>query len=53
VVLGEGVPLVPPGAETPLVLSDSRVLADSGILALAYALPGAKGPAPTVFYVKG
>jgi dihydrofolate reductase len=53
VLLGDGVPLLPPGAETPLVLSDTRVLPASGIVALAYAVPGGVGPAPTVFYVTG
>lgn len=52
VLLGDGVPLLPPGGETTLVLSDSRVLPESGILCLAYAVPGGVGPAPTVFYVK-
>lgn len=52
VLLGDGVPLLPPGAETTLELCDSRVLA-SGIVALAYRVPGGVGPAPAVFYVKG
>lgn len=51
VLLGRGVPLLPPGAETPLELCDSRVL-PSGIVALAYRVPGGVGPAPSVFYVK-
>lgn len=52
VLLGQGVPLLPPGATTTLVLSDQKVLPDSGIVALAYAVPGGVGPAPTVGYVK-
>jgi dihydrofolate reductase len=53
VLLGDGVPLLPPGGETTLVLTDSKVLPESGILCLAYSVPGGIGPAPTVFYVKG
>ena len=52
VLLGEGVPLLPPGASTTLVLTDHRVLPGSGIVALAYAVPGGVGPAPRIFYVK-
>ena len=52
VLLGSGVPLLPPGGETPLELCDSRVL-PSGIVALAYRVPDGVGPAPSVFYVKG
>ena len=52
VLLGEGVPLLPPGASTPLILSDQKVLPGSGIVALAYAVPGGVGPAPRIFYVK-
>lgn len=53
VLLGDGVPLLPPGRETTLTLCDSRVLPDSGIVALAYAVPGGVGPAPTISWVKG
>lgn len=52
VLLGDGVPLLPPGVETKLVLADSRVLPESGILCLAYTVPGGVGPAPAIFYVK-
>lgn len=52
VLLGEGVPLLPPGRETTLTLADSRVLAESGIVALAYRLPGAVGPAPAINWVR-
>lgn len=51
VLLGEGIPLLPPGGETKLVLTDSKVLPESGILCLAYTVPGGAGPAPTIFYV--
>jgi dihydrofolate reductase len=52
VLLGEGVPLLPPGVTTKLVLADQKVLPKSGIVALAYAVPGGAGPAPRVRYVK-
>jgi dihydrofolate reductase len=52
VLLGSGVPLLPPGATTTLVLSDQRVLPASGIVALAYSVPGGVGPAPRVRYIK-
>ena len=52
VLLGAGIPLLPPGAPTTLVLTDQKVLPDSGIVALAYAVPGGVGPAPVVGYVK-
>lgn len=52
VLLGDGVPLLPPGATTTLTLTDQRILPASGIVALAYAVPGGGGPAPRVGYVK-
>lgn len=51
VLLGEGVPLLPPGASTTLVLSDTRILPGSGIVFLAYQVPGAVGLAPTIQFV--
>ncbi len=51
VLLGDGIPLLPPGASTTLVLSDTRVLAASGIVVLAYAVPGGVGPAPRIGFV--
>ena len=53
VLLGAGVPLLPAGPVAPLVLSDQKVLPASGIVALAYAVPGGVGPAPTISYVRG
>lgn len=53
VLLGEGVPLLPPGTTTTLELADHKVLPASGIVALAYAVPGGVGPAPAITYVKG
>ena len=52
VLLGAGVPLLPPGVTTTLELADHRVLPGSGIVALAYAVPGGLGPAPAINYVK-
>jgi dihydrofolate reductase len=51
VLLGAGIPLLPPGAATKLVLADQKTL-PSGIVALAYSVPGGVGPAPRVRYVK-
>jgi dihydrofolate reductase len=51
VLLGEGIPLLPPGTETTLALSDQRILKTSGIVLLAYQVPGGVGPAPVIKYV--
>lgn len=51
VLLGAGIPLLPPGATTKLVLADHRVL-PSGIVALSYSVPGGVGPAPRIQYIK-
>ena len=52
VLLGTGVPLLPPGAETRLILSDQKKLRASGIMALAYSVPGGVGPAPRIRWIK-
>jgi hypothetical protein len=52
VLLGAGVPLLPPGAATKLVLAEHKALPASGIVALAYSVPGGVGPAPRIRYVK-
>jgi len=52
VLLGSGIPLLPAGATTKLVLADQKTLPASGILALAYSVPGGVGPAPRVRYIK-
>ncbi len=51
VLLGDGIPLLPPGATTTLVLADHKVL-PSGIVVLAYSAPGGLGPPPAIRYVK-
>ncbi len=53
VLLGAGVPLLSGGPMVSLVLSDQKVLPASGIVALAYAVPGGVGPAPAISYIKG
>jgi dihydrofolate reductase len=52
VLLGAGIPLLPPGAQTTLVLKDRKVLPASGIVVLAYSVSGGAGPAPRIRYVK-
>lgn len=52
VLLGAGIPLLPPGAATKLVLADHKVLPASGIVALSYSVPGGVGPAPRIGYIK-
>lgn len=52
VLLGEGIPLLPPGARTKLVLTDQKVLPASGIVALSYSVPGGRGPGTRIRYVK-
>jgi dihydrofolate reductase len=51
VLLGSGVPVLPPGAEAKLKLSHQKVLPKSGIVVLSYSIPGA-GSAPPIRYVK-
>jgi dihydrofolate reductase len=52
VLLGDGVPLLPAGASTKLVLVDQKTLPASGIVALSYSVPGGAGPAPRIPYIK-
>jgi dihydrofolate reductase len=52
VLIGAGIPLLPPGAKTTLVLKDRKVLPASGIVVLAYSVPGGVGPAPRIRYIK-
>jgi dihydrofolate reductase len=51
VLLGSGIPLLPPGSPVTLRLTDQRALPGSGIVALAYAV-GRSRAMPRVFYVK-
>lgn len=52
VLLGSGVPLLPEGGTTKLVLADQKTLPASGIVVLSYSVPGAAGPAPCIGYIK-
>jgi len=51
VLLGTGIPLLPPGATTKLTLVDQKTLPASGIVALSYSIPGGVAPAPRIGYV--
>ncbi len=51
VMLGQGIPVLPPGASTELVLADQKTL-PSGIVVLAYSVPGGIAPAPPIRFVK-
>lgn len=52
VLLSEGIPLLPAGTATKLVLADQKVLPASGIIALSYSVAGARGPAPPIRYIR-
>ena len=52
VLIGAGIPLLPAGAMSRLVLADEKVLPDSGIVMLAYSVSGANAPAPSIRYIK-
>ena len=52
VLLGDGIPLLPPGATTKLILADQRTLPASGIVSLSYSIPGSVGPPPRIRYIK-
>jgi len=52
VLLGAGIPLLPPGGKTKLVLADFKRLPDSGIVVLSYAIPGGVGPAPRIKFIR-
>ena len=50
VMIGSGIPLLPPGVITKLVLADHKVLQRSGIVVLSYSAP--KGRTARIRYVK-
>ena len=52
VLLGSGIPLLPPGGPTRLVLSDQKTLPASGIVVLSYSVPGGAAQAPPIRFVK-
>jgi dihydrofolate reductase len=51
VMLGSGIPVLPPGAMTNLVLSDTDRL-PSGIMVLAYSVKGVRSTPPKIRFVK-
>jgi dihydrofolate reductase len=51
VLLGSGIPLMPPGSQIKLTLADRRVLPDSGIVILAYTVNGSTAQPPRIEYV--
>ena len=52
VMLGAGIPLLPPGRSVKLVLADQKTLPRSGIMMLAYSVAGTAGAPPRIRYVK-
>jgi len=52
VLLGSGIPLLPPGADAKLVLTDLKRLPTSGTVVLAYTVEGSRAAAPQIAYVK-
>jgi dihydrofolate reductase len=52
VLLGEGIPLLPPGASTTLELVDQKTLPRSGIIVLSYSVPGGVAPASPIHHVR-
>ena len=48
ILLGEGIPLLPPGASTKLVLTDQEILPRSGIVVLSYRVAGSRAPAAPI-----
>ena len=50
VMIGSGIPLLPPGALATLTLADQKILKRSGIVVLSYSTP--KGRAAHIRYVK-
>jgi dihydrofolate reductase len=51
VLLGQGIPLLPPGAAAKLELADLKRL-PSGIVALSYSVAGGVGPRPRIRWIK-
>lgn len=52
VLLGAGIPLLPPGAHAKLKLVHEKVLPRSGIVVLAYGVSGGIGPPPRIRWLK-
>jgi dihydrofolate reductase len=52
VLLGDGIPVLPPGAQATLELSDVKRLSATGIVVLAYSVAGSTARPPRIRYVK-
>ncbi|HEX6627039.1 MAG TPA: dihydrofolate reductase family protein [Gemmatimonadaceae bacterium] len=52
VMIGAGIPVLPPGAEKKLTLVDLKRLPASGIVVLAYSVEGSRAKAPSIRYIK-
>jgi dihydrofolate reductase len=52
VMIGSGIPILPPGADAKLVLTDLKRLPKSGIVVLAYSIAGSRASRPKISYVK-
>jgi dihydrofolate reductase len=52
VLLGQGIPLLPPGASTSLALADHKILPKSGIVVLAYTLPARRDADVRIRFIK-
>ena len=52
VMIGAGIPVLPPGAEKRLTLVDLKRLPASGIVVLAYSVEGSRASAPHIRYIK-
>ena len=53
VLLGSGIPVVPPGPRARLELADRKILRGSGIVVLSYKVSGSPAATPRIEYVKG
>lgn len=52
VLLGEGIPLLPPGARATLTLTDHKVLPKSGIVCLAFKVAGSRAAPPRIGFIR-
>ena len=52
VLLGSGIPVLPPGAGVKLLLADQKILPDNGIVVLAYKVARSDAAPPRIRYVK-
>jgi dihydrofolate reductase len=52
VLLGSGIPVLPPGGSVTLKLSDQKILPGSGIVVLSYSVTSSRLEAPKIRFVK-